>query len=62
MMAISVAFEELMMWREALSTCAIEGNSYAIGQLELWKTDRDAFIREYIRQRAIGGENDDKLF
>ena len=46
-------FNELMMWREALATCAIENNSYAIEQLELFRTDRDAFIREYIRQKEI---------
>lgn len=48
-----ITFEELMMWREALATCAIEGNVYAQEQLELFKTDRDAFIREYIRQELV---------
>ena len=44
---------ELLMWREALSNCAIEGNVYAQEQLELWETDRKAFIVEYIRKEAL---------
>ncbi len=45
-------FDNLMMWREALASCAIESNQYAIGLLELWKTDRPAFIKEYWRANA----------
>ncbi len=48
-----IIFDELMVWRESLATCAIEGNVYAQEQLELWETDRGAFIAEYIRQRGL---------
>jgi hypothetical protein len=44
---------ELFMYHEALSSCAIEGNKYAIEQLELWKTDINAFIVEYLKRREI---------
>ncbi len=46
---MEVRLEDLMMWREALASCAIEGNEYAREQLELWKIDRQAFINEYIK-------------
>ena len=36
----------LMMWVEALASCAIEGNKEAILMMELWKTDRDEFIKQ----------------
>ena len=50
---IHVTFDDLMKWREALATCAIEGNSYAQEQLKLWEIDKESFIREYIRQKAM---------
>ena len=45
-------FKDLMIWKESIATCAIEGNPYAIEQLGLWETDRRAFIKEYIRQEG----------
>jgi len=48
-----VPLDDLLRWREALATCAIESNVYAQEQLELWKTDRDAFLREYLRQQEV---------
>ena len=49
-----VTFQELMIWREALSTCAIENNEYAIKQLKLWDTDRVSFLKEYLKQQLVG--------
>lgn len=49
----AISLDELIMWREALATVAIEGNVYAQDQLELWKTDRSAFIEEYSRQNRL---------
>lgn len=37
---------DMFIWREALASCAIEGNQYAIEMLELYKTDRDKFLLE----------------
>lgn len=37
---------QYMRWIEALSTCAIEGNQYAIEMLALKDTDRAGFIVE----------------
>jgi len=45
--------DELLTWKSSLATCAVEGNTYAQEQLELWSTDRDAFVREYNRQQEI---------
>ena len=36
-------------WIEALSTCAIEGNQYAIDMLKLKDTDKDAFFKELVK-------------
>ena len=47
-----ITLDELRVWRDSLANCAIEDNEYAIEQLKLWDTDRDAFIREYIYQRV----------
>lgn len=52
-MPLEVSLDDLLSWREALANCAIEGNVFAQEQLELWMTDRGAFIREYIRQQAL---------
>ncbi|KKM71233.1 hypothetical protein LCGC14_1432630 [marine sediment metagenome] len=51
-MSDGVTIDDLLRWREALSTCAIENNQYAIEQLKLWKTDRVAFTKEYLRQQV----------
>jgi len=42
----TLSFEDLMMWREALSSCAIEGNEWAKDMLKLRETDRNAYIKE----------------
>ena len=48
-----VTLDDLLRWREALASCAIENNQYAIEQLGLWKTDRVAFAKEYLRQQQV---------
>ncbi len=59
-----VTLYELFSWREALASCAIEGNKYAQEQLKLWGTN--AFVLECIKQREIrnaknGGSRTDKM-
>lgn len=47
-------------WREALASCAIEGNQYAIEMLELLKKDPDKFWIEIykLQQRAKDAEDE----
>lgn len=48
-----ITLHELLLYKESLHSCAIEGNKWAKEQLELYKTDMDAFISEYLRRRDI---------
>lgn len=46
-------FSRINQWTEALASCAIEGNKYAIEQLNLKKTDYIAFLNEMLKQEEI---------
>ena len=59
-MKYSLTLEELLQYREAFATCAIEGNEYAEETLRLWKTDRRAFIVECLRLKYAEVRNEDK--
>lgn len=51
----SLPLDDLFKWHEALASCAIEGNKYAIEMLKLWDTDRNAFIKEILRLEEVNG-------
>ena len=55
-----LSIQDIFLWKEALASCAIEGNKYAMDMLKLWDTDRDAFWVECYKfhKRAKGGENE----
>ena len=42
----------------ALSSCAIEGNQWAIRLLELRNKDKDAFLKELHKSGLIGGDDE----
>ena len=48
--------DDLALTIEALSSCAIEGNQWAIRLLELRDRDMDAFIKELYAHGLIGGD------
>ena len=52
---IQIILNDLLLWREALASCAIEGNKFAIKMLNLWETNRVEYIREILR---LKGEED----
>jgi hypothetical protein len=41
-----LSFDDIMRWREAFASCAIEGNQLAIYMMGLWETDRNRFLIE----------------
>ena len=43
-----LSFDDIMRWREAFASCAIEGNQLAIHMMNLWETDRNKFLIELI--------------
>ena len=47
--------DDLPLAIEALSSCAIEGNQWAIKLLELRNRDMDAFLKELYKNGLIGG-------
>jgi len=47
-----ITYNDIRVWTEALASCAIEGNKFAIEMLELKKTDPIKFISELIRLNA----------
>ena len=57
----SVTFDEIMVWKSALATCAIEGNEYAQEQLALYDINRAEFVHEYIRQRELSEQEINEL-
>ena len=48
--------EDYYVWREALASCAIEGNQYAIEMLDLCKKDPEKFLLEMYKLKARGND------
>lgn len=51
---------DMYIWREALASCAIEGNQYAIEMLELQKKDPEKFLMEMYELKERGNEEIDE--
>ena len=50
--------DDLPLAIESLSSCAIEGNQWAIKLLELRNRDMDAFLKELYKSVLIGGDDE----
>ena len=48
--------EDYYIWREALASCAIEGNKYAIEMLDLCKKDPEKFLLEMYKLKERGND------
>lgn len=49
-------FDQIMSWKSALATCAIEGNQWAQETLALWDSDRMEFVRRMEANLGLGVE------
>jgi hypothetical protein len=52
---------DIFIMQEALASCAIEGNPYAIRMMNLFKTNKEEFYSELYKLQERGNEIDERV-